>query len=99
MYTLIERRRMNPERAEEAMRRAQSEFFPKLQQAPGLIGFYIVNDEEQGVATAVVVWRDRESAKAFQPQADEWLRTLDALGHTLESSNRGETVVEITPQR
>ncbi len=99
MYTLIERRRLNPDRAEETMRRAQSEFFPKVQQAPGFIGFYLVNDEEQGVGMAVIVWRDKESAEAFQPQAEAWLRTLEALGNTRESFNRGETVVEIRPQR
>jgi len=40
MYTWIERRKVNIERLPETMQRAQSDFFPKLQQAHGFSSFY-----------------------------------------------------------
>ena len=56
MYTIVERRTVNLERLQETDQRAQSEFFPKLQQAPGFIGFYLVADETNGINVAVHVW-------------------------------------------
>jgi quinol monooxygenase YgiN len=99
MYTIITRRTFDPARFQEMRERGQREFLPKLQQAPGFVGFYLVSDEEQGVNTAISVWENKESADAFQPQADGWMQTLDSLGSRLESMNRGETVIEIMPQK
>jgi len=99
MYTMVERRTINRERLQETVQRAQSEFFPKLQQAPGFVGFYLVTDEEHGINTAIVVWENKAQAEAFYQEGAGWLRTLDELGHTLQSDNRGETVIELTPQK
>lgn len=96
MYTVIERRKMNAARGQETMRRAQAEFFPKLRQAPGFVGFYLVADEANGTNTAVIVWEDRASAAAFEAQAAPWLRALDELGHAVQSTDQGETVVQVT---
>lgn len=98
MYTTVVRRKFDPARVQETRERAQREFFPTLQQAPGLIGFYLVTDEEQGVNTAITVWKDKGSADAFAPQVEAWSRTLDSLGNRVETTNRGETVIELTPQ-
>ncbi len=99
MYTIVERRKANLERIQETMQRAQSEFFPELQRAPGFVGFYLVTDEENGINTAIVVWENKAQAEAFQTEGEGWLRTLDELGHTLQSDNRGETVIQIEPQK
>ncbi len=99
MYTMIERRTINRERIQETVQRAQGEFFPKLQRAPGFVGFYLVTDEENGINTAIVVWENKAQAEAFQTEGEGWLRTLDELGHTLQSDNRGETVVQLEPQK
>jgi hypothetical protein len=99
MYTVIQRRKFDPARQQETRERGEREFFPILQRAPGLVGFYLVNDEEQSTTVGILVWQDKQSADAFQAQAAGWMRTLEELGNKLESSNRGETVVEITPQR
>jgi heme-degrading monooxygenase HmoA len=98
MYTQVERRTMNRARVQETMQRAQAEFFPRLQQAPGFVGFYLVADEPNGIQTAIVVWEDKAHAEAFGPQAAPWLSALDELGHTIQSSNQGETVLQITPK-
>jgi hypothetical protein len=98
MYTQVERRTMNRARVQETMQRAQTEFFPKVQQAPGFVGFYLVADDANGIQTAIVVWEDKAQAEAFGPQAAPWLRALDELGHTVQSSNQGETVVQIMPK-
>ncbi len=99
MYTIVERRKMNRERLQETMQRAQGEFFPKLQRAPGFVGFYLVNDEANGINTAIVVWEDKARADAFKTEGAGWLRALDELGHTVQSTDAGETVIQIMPQQ
>jgi hypothetical protein len=100
MYTTVERRKINRERLQETVQRAQVEFFPKLQRAAGFVGFYLVTDEDNNINTAIVVWDDKTQADAFYSQGGEsWLQTLEALGHTLQSDNRGETVIQLTPQK
>jgi len=102
MYTEIERRTINQATIQETIERAQKEFFPKIQQAPGLIGFYLVSDEENSINTAVIVWESKAHADAFEEaeKADgNWRQTLDQLGHIVKSDNRGETVITIEPQR
>jgi len=98
MYTQVERRTMNRERLQETMQRAQAEFFPKLQQAPGFVGFYLVADEANSINTAILVWENKAAADTFAQGAASWLRALDELGHTVQSSNQGETVVQLMPK-
>jgi len=95
MYTIVERRHMNPERIPEAMARAQKEFFPQMQQAPGFVGFYLTADTDNDTNVAVSVWESREHAQAFRPTAEHWLNELTQLGHTMETMNQGETVVRL----
>ncbi len=101
MYTLIERRTINRDRLQETFQRAQGEFFPTMQRAPGFVGFYLVSDEENGINTAISVWDSKAHAEAFSNEATtvRWLRTLDELGHTHQTTNQGETVVDITPPK
>ncbi len=99
MYTIVERRKMNTERMQETIQRAQSEFFPKLQKAPGFVGFYLVADEGNGINTAIIVWENKAHAEAFTVVEEGWQQTLEQLGHTLQSDNRGETVIELQPQK
>jgi len=99
MYTTVERRRINRERLQETVQRAEVEFFPKLQRAPGFTGFYLVNDDENGINTAIIVWRDKTTADAFDSVSNGWLRELDELGHPLQSDNRGEIVIQLEPQK
>ncbi|MCA1598566.1 MAG: hypothetical protein LC769_06010, partial [Chloroflexi bacterium] len=51
-----------------------SEFFPKMQRAPGLVGFYLITDEENGINTAINVWESKAHAEAFIPEAASWLQ-------------------------
>lgn len=99
MYTIIESRKINPERNEETVQLAQSEYFPKLQKAAGFTGFYLTPDESNGTYTAVVVWQSKDHADAFAKTASDWGRILDEHGHTVQSDNRGETRVRLEPQR
>ena len=99
MYTWVERRTVNPERLHETIERAQSAFFPKLQQAPGFTGFSLVADEASGINTAIIVWESKAHADAFDAENSAWMRTLEAFGHPQQSDNRGETVITIEPQR
>ena len=97
MYTIVERRITNVERLPETMQRAEVEFFPTLRAADGFRGFYLVADEAQGTNVATLVWDSKAQADAFQATYDVWLQALDAFGHTLQSENRGETVMQIDP--
>jgi heme-degrading monooxygenase HmoA len=99
MYTVITRRRISRERQPETLERARNEFFPKMQSAPGFVSFYLIRDEEESLNTAISVWDSKESAAAFQPQLDAWFRVLEELGNTLESVNRGDTVVSLEANR
>ena len=94
MYTIVERRIANVERLPETMQRAEAEFFPKLRAADGFRGFTLVADEAQGANVATLAWESKAQADAFQPTYDTWLRALEDLGHTLQSENRGETVMQ-----
>ena len=98
MYTIVERRTVNPATIEETIRRGQSEFFPRLLAAPGFAGFSLVADEPNGTNTAIIVWESQAQAEAFDAQNRVWMETLEALGHPLLSLNRGETVITIEPE-
>jgi heme-degrading monooxygenase HmoA len=98
VYTIVTRRKYNPGRMQETIERARSEMFPKMQRAPGFVGFYLVNDPDNGINTAVIVWQDKASAEAFQAEGERWGRVLEEMGHSLESDNRGETVVSVEGQ-
>jgi hypothetical protein len=99
MYTWIERRKVNPERLQETIQHAQSEFFPKLQHAPGFTSFHLVADEANSINTAIIVWESKAQADAFSGENSGWMRTLENFGHTIQSDNRGETVINLEPQR
>ena len=98
MYTIVERRMVNLERLQETDQRAQSEFFPKLQLAPGFISFSLVADETNGINVAIQVWESKARADAFEDVYRKWRQALDQHGHIVESDNRGETVITIEPE-
>jgi len=91
MYAVVTRRRANAARAQETRERARSEFFPKLQRAPGFVSFALVQGED-GATTAVVLWESQAQAEAFRAEAEAWGRTLDGFGHQVETQSRGEVV-------
>ena len=95
MYTITERRTVNLERLEETTERARREYFPKLESAPGFVGFYLVADDNSNVFTAINVWDSKAHAEAFDATMGSWLNVLEEYGHHQESANRGETVVEL----
>lgn len=99
MYTMVERRKANRERMQETVQLAQTEFFPKIQAAPGFVGFYLVADEANGINTAVAVFESKAHFDEFDATAQGWWKTLDEMGHTQESLNRGETIVQLEPQK
>ena len=99
MYTIVERRHTNFPRLQETLQRAQSQFFHKLQQASGFTSFYLVTDEVSGINTAIIVWATKAQADAFEEENSNWKRTLEDLGHSLQTDNRGEIVVSLEPQR
>ncbi len=99
MYTMIDRRHHNESRTQETGQALQNDYMPKLQNAPGFVGFYLVEDKEQGVMTAVIVWESKTHADAFRHEGESWQRTLEEHGHTQQSFNEGETVVQVEAKK
>ncbi|MCU1502153.1 MAG: hypothetical protein JWM12_1507 [Ilumatobacteraceae bacterium] len=97
MYTIIDRRNVNQARLDETTRRAQTEFFPKVQAAEGFVGFSLVADGD--LFTAIFVWEDQSKAEAFDASYADWTKVLEEMGHKLETDNRGETVIQLEPQK
>jgi heme-degrading monooxygenase HmoA len=98
MYAQIVRRTPNRERRQETLQRAGTEFFPKLQQAPGFVAFYLVAGED-GQNAAIAIWEDRAQAEAFGEAQQAWMAALDELGNRRESQTAGEVTAHVTPQR
>lgn len=101
MYTMIERRKANTETMQATVQRAQTEFFPHIQSAPGFNSFYLIGDEAQGTNTAIVVWESKAQCDAFDATVvgQGWRQALEELGHTLQSDNRGETIFQLEPKK
>lgn len=95
MYAMLACRKRHPDRLQETVQRAASEFFPKRQQAPSLIGFSLIADEN-GSNTAIAIWENQARADAFQQEAESWEQTLEQLGHRRERTSSGEVVEHIT---
>ncbi len=98
MYATIEHRKVNLDRVQETVQQGASDFFPKLEHAPGFLGFYVVA-QENGSNAAIALWENRAQAEDFRAEAASWLQTLEEHGHRLESDHGGEVIAHITPPR
>ncbi len=96
MYARMSRRRLDTSREAETAERAAREFWPKLQQAPGFVSLTLIHGDD-GITTAVTIFESKTEADAFHEDAVRWQRTLDELGHQLESQSEGEVGRHITP--
>jgi heme-degrading monooxygenase HmoA len=97
MYTVVERRKTNFDKIEETAKRAADEFFPALQASDGFVGFYVVNDEEQGEHVVIMVWNTKEQSEKFLATQDAWLKVPDSLGQKLLNMNKGDTLIDLGP--
>ena len=97
MYAIVTRARMNLERMQETRERAESDFFPKLRQAPGFVSLTLVHGDDN-VVSGTMVWESKAQADAFGPEQARWSRTLEEFGHQLESRNGGEVFVHLTQE-
>jgi heme-degrading monooxygenase HmoA len=95
MYAIVTRRKMNQARVPETRERAATEFWPKLQQAPGFVSFSLIQSED-GVGIAIVVFEDKAHAADFASEGESWATTLNELGHQIESRDEGEVTQHIT---
>ena len=99
MYTRIERRKTNPDTIQQVRERAEKEFFSPLQASDGFVGFYVVNDQEQGEHAVIMVWNTKEQGEAFLSTQSEWMKVPEEMGQMLISLNSGDTMVDLGPNR
>ena len=95
MYAITLRRRLNESSKQETIGRAHTEFFPKLKEAQGFKSLTLIEGED-GVITVLIVFDIKAKVDAFQGTAQAWMRTLDELGHKLESHTGGEVAEYFT---
>lgn len=95
MYAIVTRRTMNQPQVQETRERAEAEFWPRLQAAPGFVSFSLVQGED-GVHTAVTVFASKADADAFEEVREAWASSMNALGHHVESVEQGEVMTHLT---
>jgi hypothetical protein len=98
MYAVVIRRKADPALRGQALARAQSEYFPDLQQAPGFVALYLVAGDD-GTTNAINIWESRAQAEAFQGTMDAWGNTLTELGITEDSRVAGEVIHQLSAQK
>lgn len=94
MYAIVTRRTMNLARAGETRQRAETDMFPKFQQAPGFVSFTLVQGED-GVNSAMMIFETKAQLEAFQKSSAGWQDTLNSHGHRLEGQTTGEVIAHI----
>ena len=96
MYAVILRTIPNsdPAKRAELSRRADTDFAPHLQQAPGFRDSYAVYDEASGRMHIISIWDSQADAEAFvaTAEAKAWNRVVQEFGAQNEASYRGEVV-------
>jgi len=93
MYATYTRRK-RPDDNGPLRERAEKEFFPKLQQAPGFVSVTLIQGED-GENLAVTVWERREDAAAFQAGMQDWAQFLEQ--HAPQASRgQGEVITHLS---
>src|SRR5262245_12757107 len=73
MYTSIRRYQIDPNRVDELIRRVEEGFVPRISQAPGFVGYYVI-DGGNGVVASVSVFEDQAGAEESNRVAADWVR-------------------------
>jgi heme-degrading monooxygenase HmoA len=97
MYTVVERRKTNPDTIQQTAERAGRELFPQMQASDGFVGFYVVNDEAQGEHVVIMVWQTKAQAEAFLAAEQDWMKVPGEMGQELLTTNTGDTIVDLSP--
>jgi len=95
MYAIYTRRK-RPDDAQRLRERAEKEFFPQLQQAPGFVSMTLIENKEHETL-AVMLWERHEDATAFQAETRRWGEILEQVA-PLASQAQGEVVMHLTPR-
>ena len=98
MYAAITHSKVDPARVAEVSQRAEREYLPKLQKAPGFVARYMVQDAPDR-RTVITIWDNEAHAEAFRHEAESWGKTLEQLGVHMESGHKGEVLSHQTPQK
>jgi hypothetical protein len=74
VYTIIRRYEgVDKGKMEAAIGRVESELKPRIQQARGFVGYYLILGDDDTVAT-ISVFEDRETAEASAREVREWVQ-------------------------
>lgn len=82
MYTAIRRYQTAPDAVAEISRRVTAGFLPIIQNAPGFVAYYVV-DEGNGVLTSISIFEDQAGAEESSRRSGAWVQAQ--LGEFLPS--------------
>ena len=97
MHVTMRRYHLEPKAVDEVVRRANEGFAPLLSQAPGFLGYFVV-DGGQGTLTTISLFETRTQAEASSQQAATWIQAnLAGLLPTPPEITVGEAKVQHKP--
>ena len=73
MYTTIRRYHTSPEAVAEIIRRVREGFVPIIQQAPGFVAYYVL-DEGNGVLASMSIFEDQAGAEESTRRSAQWVQ-------------------------
>lgn len=73
MYAVIRRYNVAPGSTEAIVKKVKESFIPEISQAPGFVGWHLVNPED-GTIVSVSLFEDRATGDASTRLATDWVR-------------------------
>src|SRR5919206_442721 len=77
MYAAIRRYKVRPEVTSEAIKQIMENFVPLIKQSPGLLAYYVL-DEEDGAFSTVSIFEEREQLERANGLAAQWVKQFIA---------------------
>ena len=77
MYAAIRRYKVRPEVTPEVIKHIMEEFVPLIKQSPGLLAYYVL-DEEDGAFSTVSIFEEREQLEKANGLAANWMKQFIA---------------------
>ena len=88
MYAAIRRYKVRPEATPEAIKQIMENFVPLIKQSPGLLAYYVL-DEEDGSFSTVTIFEERQQLQRANGLAAQWMKQFIATSIVSRQSMDG----------